>query len=165
MSKKNKAERRKGKLRAAHSEIHLIDIENVLGRSRFAARDVERFRPFYLKANSVPANSVVVIGVSSSDAYLAASYGWPGARVVYLAGKDGADRALIAVSLEEHVEDRFEKAVIASGDHEFVEAVISLQGWGMNVTVFARATCLSAELWSSCKNVIVFSAKDFALAA
>ncbi len=150
---------------AAHREINLIDIENVLGTSHFTVRDVERYREFHIASNKVAADAHIVIGVSSQQALLVASYGWPGARVAFLSGRDGADRALMAVALEEHVEDRYEKLVIASGDHCFIQAVQLLQQFGMSVHVFARATCLSAALWASCKNVRTFSSREFALAA
>jgi len=165
MSKKDKIARRNQECALAHPEIHFIDIENMLGTARYTLRDVERFRAFYLKVNKVHPKAHIVIGASSGEAMLIAGIAWPDARTAFIRGKDGADRVLIQTALGEHVEDRYEKAFFASGDHEFIDAVQTLQTSGMHVTVFARATRLSKALWAACKHVKTFSAKEFALAA
>jgi len=91
--------------------------------------------------------------------------GWPHARTIYLPGRDGADRALIAVALGENVEKRFAKLVISSGDHNFADAASTLEMKGMHVTVFSRAVLLSRFLREACRDIQVFSGADFSVAA
>ena len=43
----------------------------------------------------------------SGATLLGASVGWPHARTIFLPGRDGADRALIAVALGENVEKHY----------------------------------------------------------
>lgn len=146
-------------------ELHLIDIENELGAGQVKAADIARFRSFYLKANNVPADAHIVVAASSSQNLLEAAFGWPGARTVWLPGHDGADRALLEIAYEENVEKRYDKVVIASGDHIFAEAAKSLQNLGVKVKVFARAVFISVILQSICKDVELYSAEDFCMAA
>jgi hypothetical protein len=96
---------------------------------------------------------------------LEAAIGWPGARTVWLPGQDGADRALLEVAYEENVEKRYDKIVFASGDHIFAEAAETLQNLGVKVKVFARAVFISVILQSTCKDVELYTADDFSLAA
>lgn len=146
-------------------ELHLIDIENELGTGEVRAADIARFRAFYLVANNVPTDAHIVVATSSSQGLLEASVGWPGARTVWLPGEDGADRALLEVAYEENIEKRYDKVVIASGDHIFAEAAESLQNLGVKVKVFARAVFISVILRAACKDVELYTADDFSLAA
>ncbi len=153
------------RIKTANRELHLIDIENGLGMSSPTAAEIDQFRRFYLKANNVPDNAHIVIAASSSKTLLEASVGWPHARTTFLPGVDGADRALLAVALGENVEKRYAKVVIASGDHIFAEASTTLELLGVHVTVFSRAVLLSRFLREACRDIQVFSAADFSLAA
>ena len=152
-------------INTAMRELHLIDIENELGSGQVKAEDIARFRSFYLKANNVPADAHIVVAASSSQNLLEAAFGWPGVRTVWLPGHDGADRALLEIAYEENVEKRYEKVVIASGDHIFAEAAEALQDLGVRVKVFARAVFVSVILQTACKDVELYSANDFSLAA
>lgn len=152
-------------INTANRELHLIDIENELGTGQVKAADIARFRTFYLKANNVPANAHIVVASSSSQNLLESAFGWPGARTVWLPGHDGADRALLEIAYEENVEKRYDKVVIASGDHIFAEAAEALQSSGVKVKVFARAVFVSVILRSACNEVLLYSADDFKLAA
>lgn len=152
-------------INTANRELHLIDIENELGTGQVKAADIARFRTFYLKANNVPANAHIVVASSSSQNLLESAVGWPGARTVWLPGQDGADRALLEIAYEENVEKRYDKVVIASGDHIFAEAAGALQNLGVKVKVFARAVFVSVILRAACNDVELYSAEDFSLAA
>jgi hypothetical protein len=152
-------------INTANRELHLIDIENELGTGQVKATDIARFRTYYLKANNVPADAHIVVASSSSQNLLESAFGWPGARTVWLPGHDGADRALLEIVYEENVEKRYDKVVIASGDHIFAEAAEALQNLGVKVKVFARAVFISATLQSTCRDVVLYSADDFGLAA
>ena len=152
-------------INTANRELHLIDIENELGSGQVKAADIARFRTFYIKANNVPANAHIVVATSSSQNLLESAFGWPGARTVWLPGHDGADRALLEIAYEENVEKRYDKVVIASGDHIFAEAAEALQNLGVKVKIFARAVFVSLVLRSVCKEVQLFSVTDFKIAA
>lgn len=153
------------KINTAHRELHLIDIENELGTSAITTSEITRFRKFYLSANDVPIDAHIVIATSSAQGLLEASVGWPGARTVFIPGKDGADLALVDIALTENVDQRYEKVTIASGDGIFTDTAVRLQNLGVEVTVFARSTCLNTTLWSACHDVHLFSGDDFVLAA
>ena len=146
-------------------ELHLIDIENETGKPNPTAAEIAKFRVFYCERNSVPRDAHVVIATSSSATLLEAAFGWPGARTTFLPGRDGADLALISVALDENVDKRYGKVVIASGDHIFAEAASTLIRLGVQVTVFARAVVLSRFLRETAATIRVFSAADFSLAA
>jgi hypothetical protein len=151
--------------KCALRELHLIDIENELGTARPQRADIARFREFYIKRNNVPKDAHIVIGASSGATMLEAAVGWLNARTEWTAGPDGADRALISVALDENVDKRFGRVVIASGDHIFADAASRLIALGVHVTVFSRATSLSNKLRDVCRDIRVFSSRDFALAA
>jgi hypothetical protein len=146
-------------------ELHLIDIENETGKSNPTAAEIAQFRAFYCDRNNVPRDAHIVVAASSGPTLLEASVGWPGARTTFLPGLDGADLALIEVALGENVEQRFGKVVIASGDHIFAKAAMTLLGLGVKVTFFARAVYLSRFLRDTSATIRVFSAADFSLAA
>lgn len=152
-------------INTANRELHLIDIENELGTGEVKADDIARFRTFYLKANYVPANAHIVIAASCSQNLLESALGWPGARNVWLPGHDGADRALLEIAYEENIEKRYDKVVIASGDHIFAEAAEELQNLGVKVKVFARTVFVSVLLRAACNEVELYSGDDFSLAA
>ena len=122
-------------MNVTNRELHLIDIENETGKSDPTAAEIAQFRSFYCDRNNVPRDAHVVIAASSGATLLEASVGWPGARTTFLPGRDGADLALIDVALDENVDKRYGKVVIASGDHIFAEAVSPLICLGMRVTV------------------------------
>ncbi|BAU99691.1 NYN domain-containing protein [Aurantimicrobium minutum] len=152
-------------INTANRELHLIDIENELGTGQVKSADISRFCTFYLEANNVPADAHIVVASSSSQNLLESAFGWPGARTVWLPGQDGADRALLQIAYEENVEKRYDKVVIASGDHIFAEAAEALQNLGVKVKVFARAVFVSVLLQSACNDIELYSAEDFSLAA
>ena len=152
-------------INTANRELHLIDIENELGTGQVKAADIARFRTFYLKANNVPVDAHIVVASSSSQNLIESAFGWPGARTVWLPGHDGADRALLEIAYEENVEKRYDKVVIASGDHIFAEAAETLQNLGVKVKIFSRAVFISAILRTTCNEVVLVSGTAFPLAA
>lgn len=146
-------------------EAHLIDIENELGKGNPTAAEIALFRDFYLSMNNVPGDAQIIIGASSDATLLEVAIGWPGVRRVFRPGKDGADKALLEVALDENLDLRFGKVVIGSGDHAFTEAVDALQFAGVTVEVFARDLNTHHSLFTHCRNVHTFSVAQFALAA
>jgi len=127
-------------------EIHLVDVENLLGTPRFSKADVSHLHGLYAHVSQLAGNAHVVVGSSSAQALIAAGLGWPGARQVWLPGTDGADRALLEVAATEQIASRFERVVIGSGDGIFAAAAASLQIAGCAITVVSRAESLSTRL-------------------
>src|SRR5690606_37580497 len=87
----------------------------------------------------------VVVGTSHVENLVATSHGWTEARQVFLAGRDGADRALLEV-LTEGVGGRFTEVVVVSGDHIFAEPLAALASRGIKSTVIAHSGRLSRRL-------------------
>jgi hypothetical protein len=133
-------------LRAGRREIHLVDIENLLGSPQFSEADVRHLHSLYAQVSQAAGNAQVVVGSSSAQALIVAGFGWPAARQIWLPGTDGADRALLEVAATEHLASRFERVVIGSGDGIFAAAAASLQVAGCAVTVVSRAESLSSRL-------------------
>lgn len=146
-------------------ELHLLDIENLLGGSRFNAAQVAQFRDFYLLHNHVADDAHIVIATSSAQGVVEAGLGWQHTRTIFQTGHDGADLALLDVINSEHVVERFTKIVIASGDGIFAQAADAMFNQGVNVTVFAPALAISSEFTHAAEIVHLFSANDFRLAA
>lgn len=155
----------KKRMNITNRELHLIDIENEIGKPNPTAAEISQFRVFYCDRNNVARDAHIVVAASSGPTLLEASVGWPGARTTFLPGRDGADLALIDVALGENVDKRYSKVLIASGDHIFAEAASTLIRLGVHVTVFARAVSLSRFLRETAADIRVFSAADFCLAA
>lgn len=150
---------------ATHRELHLLDIENLLGGSRFSAADVSQFRDFYLAANDVAEDAHIVIATSSAEGLVEAGLGWQHSRTIFRNGHDGADLALLEVIDTEHITDRFTKIVIASGDGIFAHAAERIFAQGIEVTVFAPALAVSGQFTNAAQIVHLFSSADFRLAA
>lgn len=126
--------------------LHVIDVENLLGTGRFCLQDIEWLRGEYLLNVPMGEADLVIVAASSWEGAAAAGFGWPGARLVWQAGTDGADHALIDVLLGESVERRFTDVVIGSGDRAFAEPAARLTSGGCAVTVLSRPHGLSAHL-------------------
>ena len=146
-------------------ELHLLDIENLLGGSRFSAADVAQFRDFYLEHNHVANDAHIIIATSSAQGVVEAGLGWQRARTIFRCGQDGADLALLEVINTEHVVERFTKIVIASGDGIFAQAAERMFDQGVDVTVFAPALAVSGAFSHAAEIVQLFGASDFQLAA
>jgi hypothetical protein len=130
---------RKVNLTQSPRELHLIDIENELGCSRFTIADVAAFRLTYLEQVKPAVDAHIVIATSSHMGLVSAGIGWPDARKLLRPGRDGADLALAQVVLEENVEHRFTDITVASGDGIFADIVTALRRIGIRVSVVASS--------------------------
>ena len=119
---------------SAGRQLHCLDIENLLGGPHFTRADVEALREQYLREVVGDADAQVTVATSHTGNLMTVAAGWPEARHVWGAGRDGADRALLEV-LGEDVAARFGGVVIASGDRIFARAAGRLAGEGCHVTV------------------------------
>lgn len=138
-------------------ELHVLDVENLLGNPRFRSADVATLRSDYCGAVGISPGTHIVVATSAATTALEAGtgFGQP-CRLVFENGQDGADHALLAVLLEENVAQRFDAVVIGSGDHCFALAARYLRNHGVHVTVVvANRRSLSNALRKEADRVIV----------
>lgn len=124
----------------------LLDVENLLGTPRVLASEVNGLRAILTDLLSLPGDAHVVVGASSSGVACEAGLGWMGARLVWVAGKDGADMALSSIITDEGVAQRYGHVIIGSGDGHFAEFARELVYQDVDVTVLSRREGLSREL-------------------
>jgi hypothetical protein len=127
-------------------QLHLVDIENLVGDPRPTLSQVRQARGLYADRLAFGAMDQVEVAASSSRTLENAAFGWP--RVHYRAwyGPDGADLALLDVLRHENIAGRFTHVVIGSGDHLFAEDAALLAAQEVFVTVVSRPGSLSTQL-------------------
>ena len=102
------------RLGPAPRTLHLIDIENLIGSTRFGMGAVAAVAIDYRRIADFGAEDHVVLASSHFTA-LPAWCGWPNARRLVRSGPHGADLALIALIQTEDIPRRFDRVVVASG--------------------------------------------------
>lgn len=127
---------------APERSVHLIDVENLCGESRPSRQQVEVAHRRYLEAVS-PDEKDHFIVASSKGNLINVSLGWPGARYLARDGQDGADLCLAEVMTGEKLEQRFRRAVVASGDGGLAPCVAQLAGSGLHTVVVSSRNRLS----------------------
>lgn len=133
--------------------LHLVDIENLIGTGLPAEWEVAAVHDEYTATVGVGPMDQVVIGCSHT-AFVAAGWGWPGARYVVRSGADGADAELLAVIDCENIAARFARVAIASGDGAFTWAAAALVAAGCRVDVVANRGRLARALRLAAQQVI-----------
>jgi hypothetical protein len=119
--------------------LHLVDIENLLGRPRANAADVADVLDRYLGLAGWQPGDIVNVAANPA---LALEFAWnlPVEASLHTAsGPDGADLALLAHAAPEFVERRAGRMVIGSGDHAFIPRALAARARGVGVLVVARA--------------------------
>ena len=98
-----------------HPNMHLIDIENLIGAGKFNQLDVQKVRDLYRLATGLNHRDFVVIAAGPQNKR-AIYEGWKNATYVWRRGHDGAELALI--DLFERLIDIsiYERVFIGSGD-------------------------------------------------
>lgn len=122
-------------------ELHLLDIENLLGGSRFLVADVEALKPTYLAISDSTATAQFFVGASANDSCLNGRVGWGQGRATFAPGADGAERSLVATVPMTYAA-RFDRVVIGSGDGFFTSYAAMLRASGTRVTVVCRERSL-----------------------
>lgn len=142
---------------AVGRELHALDVENLIRKSRLSRDDVAALRTRYCRAVGLTATAHVVVATSAGSTVVEAGTGWGrSCRLLFRNGHDGADLALLDVLLTENVADRYDSVVIGSGDHAFALAAKYLRNRGVHVTVVvATRTSLSNALRTEADRVIV----------
>jgi len=127
------------------SELHLVDVENLLGTPWFTSHAVADLRRVYDSVSSASNRAHYVVGTSAGRNLVEAGLGWGQGQRVFSKGKDGAERAILSeVTLANSV--RYDRVVIGSGDGIFVDLAASLQAVGVEVRVVSRRRSLSKAL-------------------
>ncbi|UOW01849.1 hypothetical protein [Agrococcus sp. SCSIO52902] len=125
----------------------LLDVENVVGGALQRAEELDRalLALSDIVGDLRGAETHLVIGCGTQS--LRAIAGAPKVgRVVFGAGLDGADRALLDVMITEKVAQRYAEIVLVSGDGIFAGALAQLSGSTTRTVVVADARRLSRKL-------------------
>lgn len=125
--------------------LHLVDVENLAAGSCATAQEVCAALDGYRATITVEEQDHVVIASGQALAF-AAKDAWPQARLVVGHGVDGADRALLAATDPAFVARRFDRVVVASGDHAFCGLVSALRARHVAVVVASRPEAISGAL-------------------
>jgi hypothetical protein len=139
------ADRSRSNRRPTGRTLHLIDVENLAGGRAAGPKAVAPALAAYRRTIDVATDDHVVLG-SGPLLAVAAGRAWPGGRLVVGRGVDGADRALLRAADPTFLAARFDRIVVASGDHAFAGLVGELRARGVAVVVVSRPGALSADL-------------------
>lgn len=133
--------------------LHLIDIENLLGDPRSSEPQVEAAVNAYRRKFVRPGDQAVI--AANPRMALAVKGAWPGALVRVGHGKDGADHALLREAHPDDVARRFDRLVVASGDHIFEGLIMAVRARGVAALVVHRAGSASRRLRRSTRAVVM----------
>lgn len=126
--------------------MRLIDVENLAGGP---LTDVAAIQALIEQVIPKGPGDQEVVAVSGDDNAIATFFVWNGpARFLLRRGHDGADLALLGELRDvAFLRARFERVVIASGDHAFAPAIAALMSAGMEVIVIGptRGTAKSVR--------------------
>jgi len=125
--------------------FHVIDIENIIRKPRPTLNEVRQAKELYLAGDHYRSGDLVVIACNHG-ASSAVAFGWPDARLLIRSGEDGADLALLEAITQENIPRRFSRAIVASGDGIFADAVSMLGKHGVEVTVICPIDGISRRL-------------------
>jgi hypothetical protein len=130
----------------ADRRLHAIDVENLLGGGPLTAARLRAWSDAYAGLGVFRCGDHVAIGVDVTGA-AEVMLALRSPRVVLGRGRDGADRALLAVLRDElDPTRRYAELVLASGDGIFADEVARLRARGLAVTVVSRPQNLSRRL-------------------
>lgn len=134
-----------------------IDIENLVCRGRLSADDVTWAKFRYESAVHPGPNDLFTIGCDVANAFVVRRV-FPGARIVWGKGPDGADLALIeAVRGDMQYGLRVPRVTIGSGDHIFSAVLAELARCGASTTVVGVDGHTSAKLRLAAHDTVLLS--------
>ena len=150
--------------------IHLIDIENLVGRPRAGVGALHQALECYRCTGPVAGGDRVVIGASPQvgrQVEPLIKWFWPSAELCTRGGPNGADIALIERVKNDSpsILTRFDRIVIGSGDGDFAPVARVYIARGLVVDVASRRKSLSRELEDAVREVWYFPEIDLDLAA
>ena len=144
--------------------MHLIDIENLCMASNPTLEQVIEARRCYMALVNPRESDQFLVTVSSKTNLAAAAFGWVGAELKCHEGHDGADILLAEAIVEDHLESRFDKVVVASGDGGLAPFVTHLKSVFRDVVVVSQPTAIAFSMRVSGAQV-KYLRPQFALAA
>ncbi len=144
--------------------MHLIDIENLCMASNPTLEQVIEARRCYLELVKPGDSDQFLVTVSSKSNLAAVAFGWQGASLKLYEGHDGADILLAEAIVEDHLESRFDKVVVASGDGGLAPFVTHLKSLLKHVVVVSRPTAIAFSMRVSGAQV-KYLRPEFVLAA
>ena len=128
-----------------YNAIHLIDLENLYGWGRLNFDAVKKVRSLYMDEVGVQEGDIVLVA-SAEGNRLAVFNGWPNALYKFRNGQNGADIALAEFMSESHLEKRFNRVFLGSGDGGLAPYLRLLQNSGLETVVVARSSSISNRL-------------------
>lgn len=131
----------------------LVDLENLAGPNLTGAHHLTRIASGILGASAVQPGDHVVVATNPRQ-LLDARVAFPGARLLVGRGPDGADRALLADWEPEDLARRYDRLVVASGDHAFASLAQDVRSLGVEVHVVAWRRSLSGRLREAADQVL-----------
>jgi hypothetical protein len=144
--------------------MHLIDIENLCMASNPTLEQVVEARRCYLDLVKPGDNDQFLVTVSSRHNLAAAAFGWKGANLKLHEGHDGADILLAKAIVDDHLESRFDKVVVASGDGGLAPFVSHLKSLLKNVVIVSQPNAIAFSMRISGASV-KYLRPEFGLAA
>ena len=133
--------------------MHLIDIENLCMAANPTFEQVAAARRSYMEVVRPGEYDQFLVTVSSRHNLAAVAFGWSGADLKCREGHDGADYLLAESILDGHLEDRFDKIVVASGDGGLAPFVQKLTALLKNVLVVSQPTAIAFAMRMTGANV------------
>jgi len=125
-----------------------IDLENLLGRARASAGAAAAVLRAVRDAVGLAAGDLAVL---AANAHLLATVGrdlpFPCRLVIGERGADGADQALVGANDPAWIAGRFDRVVIASGDHYFLDLAEHLRAAGVDVVIVGRHRSIHHGFW------------------
>lgn len=136
--------------------LYVVDVENMAGSADLSVRDVAIVKQRLLAAVPTSPGDQTVLAISHHNGE-AALFGWKvSAERKFRSGRDGADLALLeSIQDTRWVADRFDRVVIASGDHAFALTARALRTAGLDVLVVSPDVGMSPALRRAAEGNVV----------
>lgn len=126
--------------------LHMIDLENLCPAGRVTSDVVETIWTAYAKEIGVFAGDAVMVAVGVSNAATAFLALPMNIQRLIGRGCDGADLALLAAAEFEWAQRRFERVIVASGDHIFAPRIVQWSAAGLPVELVLGAGSMARVL-------------------
>ena len=132
--------------RSVPRTLHLIDLENLCPHGHVTANAVDRVWQLYTSRVGVYNDDGVVVAVDGARALVASGSLPRGIRLLTGRGPNGADRVLLGVVDVAWAKRRYERVVVASGDHVFAPSIRACQAAGVRVELVAGCGAVARVL-------------------
>jgi len=134
------------RLREGRTQV-CVDAENLIGSPFFTETEAATLALAVMDLICAERSQMqVTLATGHPVTAVALRFGFGLGRVSWRPGPDGADLELIDVLMGEHISERFDSVVIASGDGRFADVATALCAQGCHVIVIARRESLSRRL-------------------